>query len=63
MDIPELVKSNINKLYNRYHHSSFTRSIIIKKGWNEKDLKEKDIMYKHGYFQIYDSGQTKYLLY
>ena len=53
----------VDKEYKRYHHSSFTRSIIIKKGWNEKELKEKDIMYKHGYFQIYDSGQTKYLLY
>lgn len=55
----------VDKMYNRYHRSTFTKSAIVEKGWKEskEGWKEKDIMYKHGYFQIYDSGQTKYLLY
>ena len=53
----------IDRLYKRYHRSTFTKAAIIKRGWAKKDEKwtEKDIMYKCGYFQIYDSGQTKYI--
>lgn len=55
----------IDKDYNRFHKFTFTKDAIIKKGWKEtKDgWKEKDVMYEHGYLQIYDSGQTKYILY
>lgn len=55
----------IDKLYNRYHRSTFTKSSIVARGWkSSKDgWKEKDVMCDRGYFQIYDSGQTKYLLY
>lgn len=54
----------INKInYKRYHRSTFTKSAIIKKGWasEDKNWKEKDIMYQNGYLQIYDSGQVKYM--
>lgn len=54
----------VDKYYNRFHRNTFTKSSIIKRGWAEpnKQWKEKDIMYEHGYFQIYDSGQIKYIL-
>ncbi len=64
-------KGNINQSYwyidkdfKRYHRSSFTKSSIIKKGWrNDKDgWTESEVMNEHGYYQIYDSGQTKWTL-
>lgn len=46
----------------RYHRSTFTKS-SIKKKWNiEGDFKETEVMNDHGYYQIYDSGLTKYVL-
>lgn len=54
----------IDKTYNRYHRSTFTKASIVERGWKETKCgwKEKDVMYEHGYFQIYDSGQIKYIL-
>lgn len=49
--------------FKRYHRSSFTKDSIIKRGW--KDSKEgwieREVMLEHGYRQIYDSGQTKWV--
>lgn len=47
----------------RYHRASFSKQMIIKKGW--KDSKEGwteyEIMDKKGYYRIYDAGQTKWI--
>ena len=47
----------------RCHRSAFTKQSIIKRGWKtDKDgWKEVDVMREHGYYQIYDSGQTKWV--
>ena len=66
---PEFYEYLINKYIERsslrrYHRSSFTKDAIVKRGWKEnKDgWTEKDVMLEHGYFQLYDSGQTKWLI-
>lgn len=48
----------------RYHRSSFTKDSIVKRGWKcSKDgWTESEVMKEHGYCQIYDSGQTKWVL-
>lgn len=64
------IKSNINlsywyidKLYKRYHRSNFTKAKIIKLKWNPLgNWKEADVMWLHGYTQIYDCGTTKWIL-
>ena len=47
----------------RYHRASFSKQMIIKKGW--KDSKEGwteyEIMDEKGYYRIYDAGQTKWI--
>lgn len=51
----------IDKKMNRYHRYKFRKSELIKAGENP-DLSESEIMIKNGYYKIYDSGQTKYIL-
>ena len=49
----------------RYHRTSFSKQQIVKKGWKDKvdnTWTEADVMKEHGYFQIYDSGQMKWIL-
>ena len=63
-------KQNINQSYwyiegktlTRYHRTSFTKDAIISKGWKQskEGWVESEIMRDHGYYQIYDSGQTKW---
>lgn len=52
------------KSMKRYHRSSFTKDAIVRRGW--KDSKEgwieSEVVTEHGYFQIFDSGQTKWVL-
>lgn len=47
----------------RYHRASFSKQMIIKKGW--KDSKEGwteyEVMDEKGYYRIYDAGQTKWV--
>jgi hypothetical protein len=47
----------------RYHRTSFSKQMIIKKGW--KDSKEgwteHEVMEEKGYYRIYDAGQTKWI--
>lgn len=47
----------------RYHRTSFSKQMIIKKGW--KDSKEGwteyEVMDEKGYYRIYDAGQTKWV--
>lgn len=49
--------------YKRYHRTSFSKQMIIKKGW--KDSKEgwteHEVMDEKGYYRIYDAGQTKWV--
>ena len=46
----------------RYHRSAYTKDAIVKKGWkeNKNGWTESEVMKEHGYFQVYDSGQTKW---
>ncbi len=48
----------------RYHRSSFTKDSIVKMGWksNKDGWTESEVMNEHRYYQIYDSGQTKWIL-
>ena len=65
-------QSSVNQSYwyvekdtlKRYHRSSFTKSSIIKRGWRDskEGWREADVVREHGYYQIYDSGQTKWIL-
>lgn len=48
------------KSFKRYHRFSFTKSKLIKKGF-DKSKTESQIMEELGYIKIYDSGQTKYI--
>ena len=52
------------KSMKRYHRSTFTKDSIVDRGW--KDTKdgwtEQEVMLEHGYYQIYDSGQIKWVL-
>ena len=52
----------IDKGFRRYHRSAFTKDAIVKKGWkeNKNGWTESEVMKEHGYFQVYDSGQTKW---
>ena len=47
----------------RYHRASFSKQMIIKKGW--KDSKEGwteyEVMDEKGNYRIYDAGQTKWI--
>lgn len=48
----------------RYHRSTFTKSAIVKLGWRDKNdytWTESEVMKEHGYYKIYDCGQTKYV--
>ena len=46
----------------RYHRSAYTKDAIVNKGWkeNKNGWTESEVMKEHGYFQVYDSGQTKW---
>ena len=49
----------------RYHRSSFTKEEIVRRGWRDKiddTWTEFEVMEEHGYFQIYDSGQLKWVM-
>jgi hypothetical protein len=50
--------------YRRYHRSNFTRAAIIKLGLapDREQWTETEAMMEHGFVQIYDSGQTKWVL-
>ena len=45
----------------RYHRSTFTKSAIRRKWDVKEDFKEVEVMNNHGFYQIYDSGLTKYI--
>lgn len=53
----------VDRLYRRYHRSTFTKAAIKKHGWAPiGKWNEADVMYRRGYLQIYDSGTTKWTL-
>lgn len=54
----------IDNEFKRYHRSSFTKDSIVRRGWRAtKDgWTESEVMNEMGYNQIYDSGQTKWVL-
>lgn len=65
------IKSSTNQSYwyidsnfKRYHRTSFTKSSIIKRGWKytKSGWTEASVMKEHNFYQIYDSGQTKWVL-
>lgn len=47
----------------RCHRTSFTKDRIVKMGWkkNKEGWTELEAVMEHGYFRIYDSGQTKWI--
>lgn len=49
--------------YKRYHRTSFSKQMIIKRGWkdNKEGWTEREVMEEQGYFRIYDAGQTKWV--
>lgn len=49
--------------HERFHRSSFTKDAIIKRGWKQdkEGWTELEVMTEHGYLQIYDSGQQKWV--
>jgi hypothetical protein len=51
----------IDKDMNRYHRFKFRKSELVKNGENPSES-EFEIMKAKGYYRIYDSGQTKYIL-
>ena len=55
----------INKQFQRYHRFTFTKSRLKEKGLlndSNSNLTEKQIMNELGYYRIYDSGTTKWIL-
>ena len=48
------------KNYKRYHRFNFTKSNLIKMGFDENKT-ERQIMSENKYYRIYDSGQTKWV--
>lgn len=50
------------KTFKRYHRFSFTKGSLVKKGY-DAELTEFQIMDTLPYWRIYDSGQTKHILY
>lgn len=53
----------IDKQLNRYHRTSFCKAAIVKRGWRDKiddSWTEREVVYEHNIFKIYDSGQTKW---
>lgn len=51
--------------FKRYHRTSFTKDAIIRKGWKTDKIgwTENEVMLEHGYYRIYDAGQTKWVMY
>lgn len=47
----------------RYHRTSFSKQMIIKKGWKDgkEGWTEYEVMSEKGYYRIYDTGQTKWV--
>lgn len=47
----------------RYHRTSFSKQMIIKKGWKDgkEGWTEYEVMSEKGYYRIYDAGQTKWV--
>jgi very-short-patch-repair endonuclease len=52
----------VDRTYNRFHRSVFTKESVSKRGWLLDNKSLSQIMYDHGYYKIYDSGQTKWVL-
>lgn len=52
-----------SKTLKRFHRSSFTKDSIVERGWksDKNGWIESDVMNEHGYYQVYDSGQTKWV--
>ena len=50
----------IDKQYHRYHRYNFTKYKLIKTG-ADPALSETQIMKSRGYYQIYDTGQTRWI--
>ena len=51
----------IDKNFKRYHRYNFTKYQLIKDGY-DRSKTEEQIMNDRGYWRIYDSGQSKYIL-
>lgn len=49
----------IDKNMKRYHRYSFTKKMLVKKGF-DPNLSERQIMSQLNYYRIYDSGQKKW---
>lgn len=47
--------------YNRYHRFAFRKSVLVKEG-EDPSKTEEEIMNERGFYRIYDSGQTKWIL-
>lgn len=54
----------IGQQYKRYHRSNFTKNAITKMGFapNKEKWTEYEAMTEAGFYRIYDSGQTKWVL-
>ena len=50
----------IDKYYRRYHRYNFTKYKLVKIGF-DSGMSEYQIMKSRGYYQIYDTGQTRWL--
>ena len=50
-----------SKDYKRYHRSSFTKSKLIKDGY-DPNMTEDEIMRMRNFYKIYDCGRKKYVL-
>ena len=51
----------VDKEMNRYHRYKFTKYSLIKEGF-DPDKTEFEIMDERGFYRIYDSGQSKWIL-
>lgn len=50
-----------SKNFKRYHRFNFTKKSLVESGFDSAKS-ESDIMLDRGFYKIYDSGQTKWLL-
>ena len=51
-----------NQTHQRFHRSSFMKKDLVRKGY-DASLTEEQIMMTTDYLRIFDSGQSKYILY
>ena len=52
------VKDHTFEVVSRY---KATKQALVEKGWGTPEQSESEIMDKHGYYKIYDSGNAKYI--